>query len=268
MTSHLLAVTAIHIGEHPEGHFLGMTFNLDTLWSTAVAGLIVIGLGLFVRAKVSSGVPNKVQLVWESIVDTITKQVEDALGRVNPFVVPLAVVLFCFILIANWLELIPTHDNLPAPTADVNLTYAMAAFVILGVHIYSIRERGVKGYVKHYFQPYAVLFPLNLMEEITKPITLALRLFGNIFAGGIMLSMIALFPAYLLWGPNLAWKLFDMFIGVIQAFIFALLAILYFGMAGEHDESGTPGARHEHLPERPEAERPAVPEGALAQGAH
>jgi F-type H+-transporting ATPase subunit a len=72
------------------------------------------------------------------------------------------------------------------------------------------------------------MFPINLIEELVRPVTLALRLFGNIFSGVIMVSLIALFPAFLLWLPNLIWKLFDMFIGLIQAFIFALLTILYF----------------------------------------
>jgi F-type H+-transporting ATPase subunit a len=239
-TTSTVASTDITIGEHVTVEFLGITFNLDTIWATALAGLIVIGLGFWVRARITSETPNKVQLVWEAVVQAVTAQVEASLGSVNPFVVPLAVTLFFFILISNWFELIPSGEDphlLPAPTADVNLTYAMAFFVIVGVHIFSVRRRGVKGYVKHYFQPYPILFPINLLEEIVKPFTLALRLFGNIFSGGIMIVLIGLFPLWFLWGPTVIWKLFDMFIGLIQAFIFALLTILYFGMAGEtHDE--------------------------------
>jgi F-type H+-transporting ATPase subunit a len=81
--------------------------------------------------------------------------------------------------------------------------------------------------------PHWVMFPINLIEEIVRPVTLALRLFGNIFSGVIMVSLIALFPAFLLWLPNVIWKLFDMFIGLIQAFIFALLTILYFASVRE-----------------------------------
>jgi F-type H+-transporting ATPase subunit a len=72
------------------------------------------------------------------------------------------------------------------------------------------------------------MFPINVVEEIAKPLTLALRLFGNIFSGVIMVSLIALFPAFLLWAPEVLWKLFDAGIGLIQAFIFALLTVLYF----------------------------------------
>ncbi|MEP6665632.1 MAG: F0F1 ATP synthase subunit A, partial [Nocardioidaceae bacterium] len=85
-----------------------------------------------------------------------------------------------------------------------------------------------------------------LIEEIVKPFTLALRLFGNIFSGGIMLAIIGLLPAYVLWGPNGLWKLFDLFIGLIQAFIFALLTILYFGMAGStHADDSTHAKGHD-----------------------
>jgi F-type H+-transporting ATPase subunit a len=235
-----LASSEIEIGHHVEVELFGFTFNADTIWTTVVAGAIVLGMGFLVRARVTSTVPSKIQMVWELLIGTVTRQVEQSLGRINPFVVPLAVSLFAFILIANWLELIPSGEDphlLPAPTADVNLTYALGLLVIIGVHVFSIKTKGFKGYVKHYFEPYPVLFPINLIEELVKPFTLALRLFGNIFSGGIMLTLIALFPLYILWGPNAVWKAFDLFVGLIQAFIFALLTILYFGMASAtHDE--------------------------------
>ena len=108
----------------------------------------------------------------------------------------------------------------------------MALLVMVSVWIYGIRQKGVKGYFKHFVEPFPILLPLNILEELIKPLTLALRLFGNIFAGGIMLALIGLLPLYILWAPNLLWKLFDMAIGGIQAFIFALLTVLYFAMAG------------------------------------
>jgi F-type H+-transporting ATPase subunit a len=253
----------IHPGEHPEGHFAGMTFNLDTIWVTVVAGAIVVALGFWARAKLTADtedhVPSKIQILWETIVGQVTEQVEANLGKPNPFVIPLATALFFFILIANWIEVIPTELNpevhlLPSPTADTNLTYAMAFLVIVGVWTFGIRQKGLKGYLKHFLEPYPYLLPLNILEELVKPITLALRLFGNIFAGGIMLGLIAglvsLAPASIPIGGvlagvmNVIWKLFDvLFLGGLQAFIFALLTVLYFGMASEHgedheDESG------------------------------
>jgi len=257
----LPAEVEIHPGEHPEGHFLGMTWNLDTIWVTVVAGLIVCLLGLWARRqltlKTDDYVPTKLQLVWESVVKEVQTQVEDNLGRVHPYVVPLATALFFFILVANWLEMIPSEPNehwhfLPAPTADTNLTYAMALTVMIGAWSYGIAQKGARGYFKHFMEPYPFLLPLNIIEEITKPISLALRLFGNIFAGGILLALIGALTAWTL-GPApiggvlsiffaIVWKLFDMAIGAIQAFIFALLTVLYFGMASgsghteEHDD--------------------------------
>jgi F-type H+-transporting ATPase subunit a len=234
------AESSIEIGQHVERTIGGVTFNMDTIWSTLIAGAIVVGLGLLARNRLTKEyadhVPSKLQLLWETIVKQVTTQVEDSLGSVNPFVVPLAVALFFFILIANWMELVPSEPNhlhlLPAPTADTNLTYALATLVIVGVWTYGIRTKGPKAYFKHFLEPFPILLPLNIIEELIKPLTLALRLFGNIFAGGIMLSLIGLIPIYLFWAPNIIWKLFDMFIGGIQAFIFALLTVLYFGMAG------------------------------------
>ena len=193
-----LASGEIEIGHHIEVEVLGFTVNADTVFSTIVAGLIVLGLGFWVRAKAGSGVPGKVQMLWEALISSVTNQVEASLGRINPFVVPLAFSLFAFILIANWLELSPDRRRAPvrAPTADVNLTYALALLVVVGVHIFGDQERnGIGGYLKGYFKPYPVMAPLTiLIEELIKPFTLALRLFGNIFAGGIMLALIGLMP--------------------------------------------------------------------------
>lgn len=223
----------IEIGVHPTVTFLGMTFNTDTMLSTVIASVVVLILGFLLRRQVTNEVPGKIQLAWEALVTWVNDQVESNLGKLNPFVVPLAVSLFAFILISNWIEVIPTRHTTPPPTADVNLTYALALLVIVGVHIYGVRENGVKGYGKHFMQPMPALLILNLMEEIIKPVSLALRLFGNIFAGGIMISLIGLLPLYVFWIPEFLWKIFAMAIGGLQAFIFALLTILYFGIAGQ-----------------------------------
>jgi F-type H+-transporting ATPase subunit a len=256
----------IHPGEHPTGHFLGMTWNLDTIWVTVVAGLIVILLGFWARSQLTKRtddhVPTKLQLVWELIVKEVQTQVEENLGRVHPYVVPLAVALFFFILIANWIEVIPTELNkhvhvLPSPTADTNLTYAMGIIAMVSVWVYGIRKKGLRAYFRHYMEPYPILFPLELLQDLLKPITLALRLFGNIFAGGIMIaligSLVALAPGHIPIGGFFAviltviWKLFDtVFLGGLQAFIFALLTVLYFGMAGaDHDEHAEQHEQHD-----------------------
>ena len=247
----------ITIGEHVTRTVGGLTFNIDTIISTLFAGALVVLLGFLARRALTKDtedhVPTKLQLIWEAVVGQVNKQVEDNLGKVNRTVISLAVALFFFILIANWFEIIPSEYNddsghlLPAPTADTNLTYALAALVIVGVWSFGIRQKGWKGYFKHFLEPFPILLPLNILEELVKPITLALRLFGNIFAGGIMLALIGLLPAYILWAPNVLWKLFDMAIGGIQAFIFALLTVLYFAMAGQgHDDEHDDEHEHDH----------------------
>jgi F-type H+-transporting ATPase subunit a len=243
----------IEIGHHATRDFpLVGTVHIDTIIATLVAGALVLLLGFVARRQLTKDpddhVPTKLQLIWESVVGQVNTQVEDNLGKVHPYAAPLAVSLFFFILFANWLELLPLkvneHDHLlVVPTADTNLTYALAAVTIVSVWAYGIRQKGLGGYLKHFFEPFPVMFPLNLLEELIKPITLALRLFGNIFAGGIMLALIGLMPFYIAWAPNLLWKAFGGAIAVIQAFIFALLTVLYFAMAGaghgddhDHDE--------------------------------
>jgi F-type H+-transporting ATPase subunit a len=241
MMSQPVAVGTIEIGEHITWNIGGLTFNVDTILATLIAGAILLGLGFWVRHRVTSGVPKRGQLVFETVTDTVEKQVESTLGiKTAPFVVPLAVTLFMFILIANWLAIIPTGHHpeyVPPPASDVNLAYALALLVIVWLHTTGVRKKGFRGYYRHLAQPYWWLFPINLIEEIARPITLSLRLFGNIFSGVIMVSLIALFPAYILWAPNTIWKLFDLFIGLIQAFIFALLTVLYFGSVAP-DEKG------------------------------
>ena len=248
---HPLVATNISVGTHITSKLFGLTMDVDTLWATGIALLIVVGLGLMLRHQVTSGVPGKLQLVFEVGVDAVTKQVEGSIGPRGLAVVPLAVALFIFILVANFLEIFgvgSTYELIGPPTSNVNLPAAMAIFVIILVHIASIRSRGMVGYVKHYLmQPFpVVLMPfnlfINLVEEIAKPVTLALRLFGNLFSGALMLSLIAALGAWKFGSVPIGdlatfifaiiWKVFDVFlIGPIQAFIFTLLTILYFDTA-------------------------------------
>jgi F-type H+-transporting ATPase subunit a len=235
---HLLATSGnIDISNHVTRKVFGLSIELDVVWATLIAGAIVVTLGLLTARRATSGVPGKLQLFFETAVDQVNQLVESTVGPAGVRIVPLALTLFLFILTANWLEVIPSSPRggtefLPSPTANVNLTYALALIVIVIVHAASIRTRGLRGYVKHYFQPFPFFFPINVIEEITKPITLALRLFGNMFAGTLMLLLIAaLLPVFIVPVADVAWKLFDMFIGFIQAFIFALLTIVYYGMA-------------------------------------
>ena len=263
MISQDVAAGAIHVGEHDEVQWLGMTFNLDTITATAVAAVIVVALAFYLRSKVTStGVPGGVQLFFEAITIQMRNQVESAIGiKVAPFVLPLAVALFVFILVANWLSVLPvqyssggeTHELLKPPAADINFVLALALFVFICYHAAGIWRRGFfRHWVKLLKGHVAFMAPINLVEEIAKPISLSLRLFGNLFAGGILVTLIAaLIPTQFMWAPNAIWKLFDLFVGLIQAFIFALLTILYFSQSMEldHDDDADKHADdHERQP--------------------
>jgi F-type H+-transporting ATPase subunit a len=249
-----LLVGDISVGEHPQANWFGLTVDVDTVWATVIAGLVVVVMGLVLRSKATSAVPGKFQLVWEMGVEAVQKQVDDSIGPRGAKVVPLAITIFVFIFVCNLFEVLgigSRFEFLPAPTSDVNLPLAMALYVFVLVEFAAIRTRGGIGYLRHFVnQPFSIwLFPfnlfMNLVDEIIKPITLTLRLFGNLLAGGLMLSLLA---ALVIWkiGPvplgglltvplTLVWKLFDMAIGAIQAFIFALLTILYFDTAMAQD---------------------------------
>lgn len=265
MNNAFLAIN-LPIGDHVKRYGL----NLDTIWSTAVSGLIVIGLGFYLRAKLKGpgggtgsggpgsgsngtpsaggpgqatalqmyGSPNKVQILWELVVGAVSTQVENTLGKRYRHVIPLAVTIFMLVLVANWLAVLPfvwhNTDYLPPPTADVNLTYALGATVFVLTTGASIRARGLGGYIKSFFVKPIGLAPIRIVEELIKPITLALRLFGNIFSGTIMVLLLIAIP--ITFAPatiafSVAWKAFDLFIGLIQAFIFALLTLLYYQFA-------------------------------------
>ena len=240
----LYAAKSIEVGVHPTLSVFGLTINLDIVASTLFAMTIFLFLAFRMRGKITAGVPSKLQLFWEVLTEQVTDLAVSAMGPRGKKFVPIGVTLFLFILICNWIGFIPSAlrpgisgEILPAPTGDVNLPLAMALLVIVWVHIESFKARGVRGYFKHYAQPYTALAPINVVEEITKPITMTFRLFGNLFSGGLMIAvMTTLLPIYIVPFGEIIWKPFDLGIGVIQAYIFMLLAVLYFGMATSHEE--------------------------------
>ena len=230
----------ISVGEHSTFRFLGMTFNADTMYGTVIAAVAACGFLYWVARKASSHVPNKTQLVTELIVNQTRTYVQDAVGHdVPPWLVPLGVSLFFFILFCNWLGWFPSGhhpERLAPPTADVNTVYAMTAWVVILYTYLGVKRKGFR-YVGDWFRakPAGLRTFILLLEQIVNPLSLSLRLFGNIFAGGIMLAVIALLPVYLfpLYGfADFVWRIFDSgFIAPIQAFIYAFLTILYFGFA-------------------------------------
>jgi F-type H+-transporting ATPase subunit a len=236
----ILASGNITIGDHHGViHVAGLTIFLDVVWTTLIAAAIVLGFGLVMARKATSGVPGKLQLFWEVVVEQVSDLALSAIGPEGVPFIGLGLTIGLFVLVCNWLAFIPSGNPgfLAPPTGDVNLPLALALIVFFTVHYNSVKARGVGGYFKHYLQPYAALTPINIIEEITKPITLTFRLFGNIFSGVLMVAVIVtLIPPYASWIGLIVWKPFDeLFIGAIQAFIFALLTIMYLGQGMAKD---------------------------------
>jgi F-type H+-transporting ATPase subunit a len=241
MMSALAVVPAadIKVGDHPEAHLFGLTFNVDTMYTTVFAAILTAGFLWYVARKATSGVPSRVQVITETVITQARTYIEDAVGHDIPaWLVPLGVCLFFFILFCNWMAWIPSGhspERLPPPTSDVNLVYALSLTVVILYTYLGVKRKGGR-YVGDWFtvKP-AIRRPILILEQVVNPLSLSLRLFGNIFAGGIMLSVIALLPFYLfpLYGlADFGWRLFDSgLIAPIQAFIYSFLTILYFGFA-------------------------------------
>jgi F-type H+-transporting ATPase subunit a len=238
----MLPAATISVGDHTTFKFLGLTFNSDTMYTTGIAVVLTVGLLTYVATKATSGVPGRVQIITETVITQTRTYVEEALGHdVPPWLVPFGVTLFFFILFCNWLAWFPSGHNperLAPPTADVNLVYALSLTVLILYTYVGVRAKG-RHYVTDWFKakPPGLGPFIQIVEQIVKPMSLSLRLFGNILSGGVMLSVIALLPFYLfpLYGfADWGWRIFDSgLIAPIQAFIFSFLTILYFGQATE-----------------------------------
>jgi F-type H+-transporting ATPase subunit a len=236
------------------------TFNYDSLISSALAVLVTLVVAFWIRSQLRPGEPGKVQAIYEWGYDLLRGLIKDNVSEDAVFIIPIAMTLFLYILVGNWLEILPLgfFPILHGANADLNQTLALGLIVISVVQWYSVRVLGWRGYLRRFTKPFElplpariVFIPLNILEEAVKPVTLSLRLFGNIFAGGVMIVLIASAGWHLEFlGPVPhtiistivlgVWKAFDViFIGFIQAFIFMLLTVIYFGAARE-------GLEHSH----------------------
>jgi F-type H+-transporting ATPase subunit a len=219
-------------------------FNYDSLISSAIAIVVTIVAAILVARSMNSERPNRAQALAEWAFSYVRSTSQENAPDASSFVVPLAATIGFYILVANYLDFLPITliPNVHPANTDVNQTAAMAIVVFLLLHWYNIRLRGFRGYLLYYTRPHelpvwarAIFVPLNIIEEIVKPVTLSLRLFGNILAGLLMVFVIGLLlPAPIAAVFTALWKLFDvLFIGLIQAFIFMLLTLVYFGLARE-----------------------------------
>src|SRR5947209_7244917 len=188
------------------------TFNYDSVVSSLLAVLVTIGVGFWIRSKLKSGEPGRVQAVFEWGYDQLRSLIRTNVSEDALFIIPLALTLFLYILIANWIELLPLafFPILHGANADLNQTLAMGLIVIAVVQWYSIRVLGWRGYLRRFTKPFELplpariaYIPLNVLEELVKPVTLSLRLFGNIFAGAVMIGLLAGFGTFAL--PLVAW---------------------------------------------------------------
>jgi len=151
-------------------------------------------------------------------------QMDETMGPKGRKLAPLIITLFLFLLIANWLGLVPGFSS---PTNDLNTTFGLALMVVTLVHVLAIVHKGPKAWIKHFFEPYIPFVIINLIEEVARPVTLAFRLFGNILAGEILILILGVLVPKWIPIPNIVWLGFSVFVGAIQAFIFTMLSITF-----------------------------------------
>ncbi len=234
------------------------TFHLDTLLVSGLLGLAVFGLMWLVARRATSGVPGGLQNFFEMVVSMVDAQVRDTFHAKSALVTPLAITIFIWVFVMNAMDLIPV-DFIPlavhaagvehfkvVPTTDPNLTFAMSLTVFAIMLGLNFKYKGVGGFLHEALTvPFGKwLFPVNLLfrliEDIAKPISLALRLFGNMYAGEMVFILLAVWAgAGWLWAPfsatlSLGWALFHILIITLQAFVFMMLTIVYMSMAAEH----------------------------------
>lgn len=223
--------------------------NVDTLGVSLVLGLLFLFLFRSVAKTVTEGVPGGAQNFVEWVVEFIDNSVRGSFTGRSALVAPLALTIFVWVFLMNLMDLVPI-DYVPfiaeqigighfklVPSTDPNATIGMAIGVFFLVIFYSIKIKGLGGFVGELtLQPFGKFgLPVNLFLEgvnlIAKPVSLALRLFGNMYAGEMIFILIALLPFYLQWVLSLPWAIFHILIVTLQAFIFMTLTIVYLDMA-------------------------------------
>ncbi|WP_133408513.1 F0F1 ATP synthase subunit A [Parashewanella tropica] len=233
-------------------------WHADSLFFSVGLGVLFLWLFRSVAKKATTGVPGKLQCFVEMIVEFVDNSVKETFHGKNALIAPLALTIFVWIFLMNFMDMIPV-DWLPelamamgipylkvVPSTDLNITFSLALGVFVLIIYYSIKVKGVSGFAKELtLQPFNhwAMIPVNLLLEsvtlIAKPISLALRLFGNLYAGELIFILIAL-----MYGTNLAlsalgvtlhlgWLIFHILVITLQAFIFMMLTIVYLSMAHE-----------------------------------
>lgn len=248
-------IVAIPEGNQAKSIVNPYTLNLDSLGLTVILGIVFLLLFRYAAKKTTSGVPTKLQCFVEMIFEFVQNTVASIFKRKSDLIAPLSLTVFMWVFLMNLMDLLPI-DLLPqlatwlgvpylrvVPSADVNITLSMACGVFLLIFAFSFKNIGVMGFIKsltlHPFHHWAFI-PVNFILEgvslLSKPISLGLRLFGNMYAGEMIFILIALIPLWWIqWVLNVPWALFHILIVTLQAFIFMVLTIVYLSMASEED---------------------------------
>jgi len=259
-----------YIGHHLKHLSVGegfWTWHVDTIFMSVLLGLVAIWMFWSAARKATPGVPGKWQAFVEIVVEFVDTQVKEVFHLDRRFLAPLALTIFVWVFLMNAMDLLPLdlpgliaswfgiHYWRVVPTADANTTFAMSITVLVIVIFYSFKAKGAGGFMHELFTaPFGANpllwipnFVLNLVELLSKPISLAMRLFGNMYAGELVFMLIALLGAtwagfnfasvssmfgQILMGS--AWAIFHILIITLQAFIFMVLTIVYTAMATEH----------------------------------
>lgn len=225
--------------------------NLDTLIVSIFIGVLFLSVFAIVAHRATAATPGKFQSFIELIIEKIDDIVNESYGRDSQLVAPLALTIFMWVFLMNAIDLLPV-DLFPqifglfgvehfkfVATADPMLTFGMSISVFFLVIYYNFKMKGAIGFSKEILsQPFGwKLMPLNVLfriiDEFVKPLSLALRLYGNLFAGELIFILIALLPWWIEWTLGAVWTIFHILIITIQAFIFMMLTIVYLKMAGE-----------------------------------
>ena len=203
------------------GH--NITINLEVILMTWIVIAVLIVLGLFTSKK-KSILPRPIQALGELIVSLLYSLAEDALGEdLAKVYAPLICALFMFLLLSNWLGIIP---HLEEPTKDLNTTLGLGIMGFVIAHYAGIKSKGFKAYIKEYFQPIFFMMPLNLIGELAKIVSISFRLFGNIMGGSIIILVVS-YLTYSVVLPPFLYAFFGLFVGTIQAFVFTMLTVVY-----------------------------------------
>lgn len=200
-----------------------MRFNLDVMVMTWIVISFLLFFG-FMATRNRSRLPGLMQVVGELFVAQLYGLTEDAVGKdkVNAYA-PLISALFMFLLISNWLGIIP---HLHEPSKDLNTTLSLGLMGFVISHYAGIKQKGIKTYVKEYFQPIFFMMPLNVIGELAKVVSISFRLFGNIMGGSIIIMVVS-YLTYSILLPPLLNLFFGLFVGTIQAFVFTMLTVVY-----------------------------------------